>query len=72
MIAPSLVVAAWRIGVQLSAIRATAAEVHGELLRLLARLGVEDDLAYADPAVVAGVGALTLVVILSGWVRVVR
>jgi hypothetical protein len=52
--------------------RATAAEVQSELLRLLARLGIDHDLAYADPAVVAGVGALTLVVILSGWVRVVR
>jgi hypothetical protein len=49
---------------------APAAEVERELLRLLARVRVEDDLAYADPAIVAGVGVLVLVVLLFGrWVR---
>src|SRR5215208_1855871 len=43
--APSLVVAAWAIGAGLSAIRTTAAEVKRVLLGLLARLGVDHDLA---------------------------
>jgi hypothetical protein len=45
MVAPSLVVAAWLIGAGLSAIRATAAEVKRELLRLLACLRIDDELA---------------------------
>jgi hypothetical protein len=54
-----------------SSLRALAAEVLCELLCLLARLGVDHDLAYRYPAVVADVGALILVVvILSGLVRV--
>jgi hypothetical protein len=59
----------------LASLRATAAEVLRELLCLLARLGVDHDLAYRYPAIVAGVGVLVLVLvipILSGWVRVVR
>jgi len=59
-----------RIGTRLSAIRAAAAEVKRVLLRLLARLGVDHDLAYRYPAIVAGVGALAVVVILGRWVRV--
>src|SRR5215203_5620571 len=54
----------------LASLRALAAEVQCKLLCLLARLGIDHDLAYADPAVVAGVGVLDLIVILSGWVRV--
>jgi len=45
------------------------------LLYLLARLGVNGNRAYRHPAIVAGVGALVLVVvilILSGWVRGAR
>ena len=49
---------------------ATTAEVKRVLLYLLARLRVEGDLAYRYPAIVAGMGALVLVVILSRWVRV--
>jgi len=57
----------------LSAIRAATAEVQGELLRLLASLGIDNRLAYRHPAVVAGVGTLVLVVVLvGGWVRGVR
>ena len=41
---------------------ATTTEVERVLLRLLARLGVEDELAYRYPAIVAGVGVLVLVV----------
>jgi len=55
------------------------AEVQRELLRLLARLGVDHELAYRYPAFAAGVGALEAgvtrlygVVILGGWVRWVR
>jgi len=58
--------------VRLSAIRATTAEVQGELLRLLARLRVDHDLAYRHPTVVAGVGALVLVLAFGGWVRWMR
>src|SRR5215203_5327898 len=43
-------------GPGLSAFGATATEVERVLLRLLARLGVEDDLAYRYPAIVANVG----------------
>jgi hypothetical protein len=58
----------------LSAIHAAAAEVEGELLRLLARLGIDHDLPERHPAIVAGVGArfanrLDVVVILGRWVR---
>jgi hypothetical protein len=57
----------------LASLRARAAEVKRVLLRLLARLGVDRNLAYRYPAVVAGVGALVVVIlILSGWVRWVR
>jgi hypothetical protein len=57
---------------------ALAAEVKRELLRLLARLRVEGELAYRYPAIVAGAcpleaGVVSLygvVVIVSGWVRV--
>jgi len=56
--------------VGLSAIRATAAEVERELFYIFARLRVNRNLAYCHPAIVAGTGALVLVVvILSGWVR---
>jgi len=51
---------------------AAAAEVERVLLRLLTRLGVDHDLAYRYPAIVAGVGAFVLVVVVltrSGWVR---
>jgi hypothetical protein len=68
-VGPSLVVAAWAIGAGLSAIRATTAEVKCVLLRLLAGLGVDHELAKRYPALVAGVGTLSLVVVLSGWVR---
>src|SRR5215211_8435760 len=40
----------------LASLCAAAAEVLRELLRLLARLGVDHDLPYRHPAVVAGVG----------------
>jgi hypothetical protein len=42
---------------------ATSAEVKRVLLRLLSRLVVDDDLANRYPAVVAGVGALVVVVV---------
>jgi hypothetical protein len=59
------------------AIRATAAEVQGELFGLLARVGIDDRLTYRHPAVVASVGAIEagvvdlygVVVILGRWVR---
>ena len=44
--------------------RAAAAKVLRELLSLLARLGVDHDLAYCYPAVVTGVGTLVLVAFL--------
>jgi len=47
-------------------IRATATEVERLLENLLSRVGVEDLYLHADPAVVAGVGALVLVVVLLG------
>src|SRR5215208_781998 len=56
----------------LASLHALAAEVLCELLCLLARLGVDHDLAYRYPAVVADVGALVVVEVimfLSGWVR---
>jgi len=57
----------------LASLRALAAEVLRELLSLLARLGVDHELAYRYPAVVAYVGVLVLMVlILSGWVRGLR
>jgi hypothetical protein len=68
-VAPSLVVAAWLIGAWLSAIRATAAEVQSELLYLLARLGVDHDLADRYPAVVAGVRVFLVFGGLVRWVR---
>src|SRR5829696_4281678 len=63
LVAPSLVVAAWLIGVGLSAIRAAAAEVERVLLRLLARLRVESDLAERYPAVITDVGGFALVML---------
>ena len=45
---------------------AAAAEVKRVLLRLLARPGVDHDLAYCYPAIVAGV---RVVLVFSGWVR---
>jgi len=64
------VIAAWPLGAGLSAIRATVAKVERVLLYLLARLGIDHELAYRYPAVVAGVGPLALaVVLLSRWVR---
>jgi hypothetical protein len=57
----------------LASLRAAAAEVQRVLLRLLARLGVDHDLAYCYPAIVADVRTLVLVVVVlvfSGWVRV--
>jgi hypothetical protein len=55
-------VAAWAIGAVLLGVCAAAAEIQGELLRLLASLGVDDRLAYRHPALKAGVGAFVLVV----------
>src|SRR5215212_10062348 len=46
----------------LASLRTLAAEVLRELLRLLARLVVDHELAYRYPAISAGVGALVLVV----------
>ena len=55
----------------LASLRAAAAEVKRELLSLLACLGIDHELAYRHPAIVAGVEELVLVVvILTGWVRV--
>src|SRR4051812_28206383 len=56
LVVPSPAVAAWAIGAVLLGVRATATEVQGELLRLLARVGIDNRLAYRHPAVVAGVG----------------
>jgi hypothetical protein len=42
-----------------------ATEVQGVLFGLLARLRVDHDLAYADPAIVAGVGALVLAIVVG-------
>jgi len=57
----------------LASLRALAAEVERELLRLLARIGVDHGLAYRHPAIVAGTGTPVLVVVLlGGWVRRVR
>jgi hypothetical protein len=61
--------------VGLSAICAAAAKVEREFFYLFARLRVDHDLAYRYPAIVTGVGALVVVVvilILGRWVRVVR
>jgi len=68
LVALSLMVDAWAIGPGLSAIRATATEVERLLDSLLARLGVEDDLPYRYPTIVAGV---RVVLLFSGgwWVR---
>jgi hypothetical protein len=44
----------------LASLRALAAEVKRDLLPLLARLGVDHDLAYCHPAAHAGVRAQTL------------
>jgi hypothetical protein len=58
-------------GVVLSAIRTAAAEVKRVFLCLLARLRVNRNLAYRYPAIVAGTGALVLMVtFLARWVRV--
>jgi transcriptional regulator with XRE-family HTH domain len=46
---------------------ATATEVQGELLRLLASLGIDNRLAYRHPAVVAGTGVLVLVVVAGSF-----
>ena len=62
LVAPSLVVAAWLIGVGLSAIRATAARNGLEDLGLFAGTGVLDKMADVDDALEAGVGAFVLVV----------
>src|SRR5829696_8436412 len=57
-------------GPGLSAIRAAAAKVERVLFRLLARFGIDHDLSKRCPAIVAGVGALVLMVmVLGGWVR---
>src|SRR5215218_10744714 len=52
---------------------AATAEVERMLLRLLTRFGVDDHLAYRHPAIVAGVGAIMVAVIMvsSGgrWMR---
>ena len=79
LVALSLMADAWAIGVGLSAsfVSATATEVERVLLRLLARLGVNGNLAYRHPAIGAGVGALEasvmhlygVVVLLGRWVR---
>src|SRR5215210_4535646 len=61
-VGPLLMVDAWAIGAGLSAaVRATTTKVKRELLRLLARLRVDHDLAHSYPAIVADVGALVLV-----------
>jgi hypothetical protein len=71
VVGPSQMAEAWTIGPRLLGVRATAAKVQGELLRLLARVVVNDRLAYRHPTVVAGVGAFVLVVMILGrWVRV--
>jgi hypothetical protein len=50
---------------------AAAAKVECELFRFFAGLRIDHDLPERHPAVVAGVGALVLVVvILGGWLRV--
>ena len=55
---------------ELSAIRAAAAKVEREFFYLFARFRVEGDLRERHPAIVAGVGALVLVVVILGrWVR---
>src|SRR5215217_2546180 len=63
-----------RTGLSASFASATATEVERKLLYLLARLGVDHDLAYRYPAIVAGVGAFVLVVVvgcsregIAGW-----
>jgi hypothetical protein len=72
-VALSLMVDAWAIGAWLSASFASAAttEVEREFFYLFARLRVEGDLPYRHPAVVAGV-RMILILVLGGWVRVVR
>jgi len=73
LVTPSLVVAAWLIRAGLSAIRTKATEVERLLDGLFARVGLQDLYLHADPAVVAGVGALVLVVVgccvegVAGW-----
>jgi len=57
-VAPSLVAAAWLIGVGLSAIRATAARNGLVDLDLFTGTGVLDKVPDVDGALVAGVGAL--------------
>jgi hypothetical protein len=56
----------------LASLRALAAEVKRILLRLLARLFVDDHLAYRHPAIVAGVGMVLVdveIMISGRWVH---
>ena len=48
---------AWAIGAGLSGLSAATTEVERVLLRLLARVGIDDRLAYRHPADVAGAWA---------------
>jgi hypothetical protein len=57
LVAPSLVVAAWAIGVGLSAIRAAAARQGLHDLGLFAGTGVLDKVPDVDDTIGAGVGA---------------
>jgi predicted ArsR family transcriptional regulator len=54
LVAPSLVVAAWAIGVGLSAIHAAAARYHFQALDFLAHGFVEDGIGQEDKPVRAG------------------
>jgi len=65
LVATSLAVAAWAIGVGLSAIRALAAGHSLEDFRLFTGTGVLDKMPDVDDAFGAGVGAL--VVAVMGW-----
>jgi len=63
VVARVLVVAAWVIGAGLSDVAGAAAtEVKRVLLCLLTRVAVDHEQSYRYPAIVAGVGALVLVV----------
>ncbi len=53
-------VAAWAIGVGLSASRATAARHHFQTLNFLAHGFVEDGVGHEDKPVRAGVGVMVL------------
>jgi hypothetical protein len=80
LVAPSLAVAALGIGVGLSAIRAAAAGNGLYDLDLFAGTGVLDNMPDVDDALYAGMGALKagvmrlygVVVLVGGWVRIVR